>query len=743
MSDFDELNPSDYVNKSLYRLDLDSESSKDDILGFINAHYKQLMQSPRDLNRLCNQNEDLAFYSGYACPLGNKNALIVTETGATNLNRRKKFTKIALNHLKDIVDNLVSRSIVRKPNYTVYPKNEFLMNEKGKARTAKKFLASKSQETDFVSVHTQHIFHTYMFGESYLEVFWNPYKGPLLVDDKKLRDKVPLLDSDGKPTKNKDGKVIQLDSRQKIGDVDIRLIDPRRIITPKENCFEDCEWVIIYENISVDKLRQRYPDQAADISPHKDLEIFDSGCMEYVKDPNSTLLFKLYHRATPEMPKGRVILTTPTAILLNDEYPHETVIDQDLFPVIQLRLEDLPDTERGGKSIISMGKHLQLAINNLINTQVRNVALFPPIRVWEEGSVDKDKLRLGSPTDITYRKNRAPPKVLTTESVSQPTILLINMLTERLMQLSNVLPISRGETIPNTESRLMLDFFKDQELAQSLPMDEKVKISLISIAKLWIAIAADEYKDSEKKKRMIKYFGERNSLVQSDLNIKDLKIPFDINIEILNTFADTFQGKVQQITQLLQIVPNALTPAKILDILELGNPDELLDSATAAVDLAEKEINELLEGKEVPPPQRYVDLVPYYEQYFRALQKSEIRSILPDLYDPSRDSELLKGNEQIAQRLLDQVAAIELMISEAIENMEAQGILNEIGKSPLRLEVMTRFPTFPTVLKTDSVETVDPFDIEDNVIPNQPSQQLPLEGPVLDNEGTPPGNPIT
>ena len=189
------VNSADYVNKPLYTIDLNDPESNDELLNFINAQYSLLSNCPADISRVCNQNEDMAFFAGYACPLGSKDSVILTDTGGYTLRKKRNFTKIGLTFLTDIVHNLVSRSVLRKPNFLVIPKNEFLMNEKGKARTAKKFLTAQIQDPAFQKMFPRHIANMYIFGESYLEVFWNSDKGPMQPSD---GEKVPLLDSEGK-----------------------------------------------------------------------------------------------------------------------------------------------------------------------------------------------------------------------------------------------------------------------------------------------------------------------------------------------------------------------------------------------------------------------------------------------------------------------------------------------------------------------------------------------------------------
>lgn len=702
-----------YLHKQLYTIDLDDEESNPEVLNWLNAQFSYYYKEGR--SNLDNLNDNLAMYLGF-CPGSQTSAglqLMATENTA-HFRRRRNYTRLRLNHIKDVIENLVARYTIKKPTFLPYPKYSDLYSDRRRINDVKKFLKAKSQETKFSLVHQELIRQTFIFGEGFLEVFWNPDIGPDMFDSDEKREKIPLKDENDNTMQDAEGNDIIISKKLKLGDVDLRLWDPRYVVVPPARSYKEAPWVLLLDFQPTEKVKLDYPDSASDIRPTSNLDLLDTSTMALKELKNHTLVYKLYHRATPEMPDGRYICGTPECITHNEVLPAKTLIEQDLFPIIQLTDYTPPSSSRGtAHSVMNTGKPLQSAINNIANRLVTNVAKFYSTLVMEQGAVDQDQLLSGIQTVLQVKRGRGEPKYISPAAIPQDIYNFLDNLTKRLMQLSNVSPISRFETIPNTESRVMLDFYKDQEISQSSTMDDKTTEALLETARTLLAFAADKYQGSEadKKKRSVLVIGNRNSFLQEPFDVTSLKEPYDIALEITNSFSETFQGKLQEMRDLIAIAPNALTQAKILDTLEIAGADEFVDTVTGAIDLAKDDINDLLESKPVKPPQKYIDLVPYYEEFLKVLQKPEVRKLLPDIDISVINPTLLDERQTIGYNLLSHVGTIEMLLIEGIANQRANNVLDpQTGLTPLQSQLSLRFPMFPSVYVPDPQLPVNPLD---------------------------------
>ena len=693
--------------RPLYTIDLDSKSSEKELKSFI----KELI----DYDKRClsthkyDQAENLQFFLGRgpsASSVKNKDAQFAGSLGIAPSLRLDRFRPMTVNHLKDITDNQVAQLAAPKSAFFMNPRNSNDVTLHNKVQIAKKTLETILYERNFELIKERWIRESKIFGESFLLIFWDENLGAINEFAKENEGK-ELLDKDGSPLKDKSGNIVKVDPLMRNGDVNIKVIDPRSMVIQPANSFEEAEWVIIEDFEFSEKLRFKYPDKASEIKDQMKVEEYDSLSNKYNKVSGRTLVYTLYHRPCPELPKGRIIKYTDDTILENRALPHASLYEENLFPIVPLFDTQVHGSPRGfAGSIYAPGKPLQVAINNLYTISLRNIAKFPPLRLWPKGSLDPDQMRTGAPMDVRFDQNKGTPKFQAVEPISQSIPLLIDRLTQRLMQITNVLPISRGETIPNTESRLMLDFFAQKEREHNAPAVKKINNALTKAAQIILAIASDMYDDEA---RFAKVFGRRSKFEFQRISKEDLEIPVDIHIRPMDAFPSSPEGKLTHLTQLLQTFPGLVTPQQALDLLEMGDPEQLYDSQTASIDLAKVEIDSLLKGEDVPPPQPWLDLIPYYATYRDALQIPEIRSITPHVFDPN--------DESIGGKILSQVMAIESILWEKQKN-------NQV----LAQELAMRFKEFPSVFSPEPIQIVDPFEVGENVIP----QELlpPPEGPI-------------
>ena len=717
------VSPSRYLGRPLYVYNLEDPDCEKELLNYINAHYKDFTEGDIGSERRRDQTDNFAAYLGFSADIPKE--VLLSESGPV-YHRRTPFKKLRTHPIKYLTDELVARFVNNKPNYQIYTVNRNVLEEKEKTRTAMVVAKSIFSTSENNNKFKEFVRQAVIFAESYIEVFWNVDKGEAIGSEK-----IELINESGYPELDSEGNPIVIKRKISLGDYDLRLRDPRQTITQKADTFEESEWVILFSYEPVEKLRLAHSEKAKQIRSTPGLEDLDSSTMRYRDYGNHTILYKMYHRPTAEMPGGRLIEATPDVVLRNTVLPHKTLADKELFPVIQLRAVKAIGSERGIKSMVSQGKGLQLAKNNLLSMAIRNLVSFPPFRTWESGSMDPDKLRMSVPTDITYHRGGRPPEVSVSHVLSNEQLQLMNMIDQDLHKIFTVSPVSIGDTMPNMRSREMFDFVEEQESKQTFPIEDDIRSALIQIVQVVFAIVADEYLPSQKEKRQIRYFGARNKFMQEAFDTENLKEVFDIRIDTAGKLADTFQGKVQQLSSLMKILPpGTLSSNWIIDKFELGDVEEVLNVITGGADLARSHVARILNGKEAKSPQKWIDLVPYYEEFMKKLQSPEVLEILDESGYPAyfkkgmrNPEESLKGNDLIAFRLLDQINSVESMLLDAAQQQEAKGIVDPTtGISPLRGQLIAKFPAFPTVYEPDSRAPINP--LEEPAVPDQPGESL-------------------
>ncbi len=719
-----------------------------DLLLWLNDLYLFRCSDGDECQRIEKQTTHLALYLNYS-PANSQRAFSANSSGSLRIFEKRDYYHLIDPLIKDIVNNWVSRITARRPTFAVTPQRSDDPVIKVKASKSRALLEAKFQEQHSAEMDEMNVRNLFIFGESYLEVFWDPSIGPLDKDVQKY------LDSDEDEAYKDLGKIAD---QIRIGDVGFKLHDPRNVIVQRARSYKEADWVLLLEAHPTDCLKAKYVEYADRITETNHTRVFGHDILSPSYERGQTILFKFYHRPTLECPQGYIVEATPDIILKRCQLPAKRWIKNARFPVLQAVDLELLGSSRGSAStIMDATVSGQIALNNLWIQALTNIALFSPKLLLQKGSVDVNHLRIGDRNIVQYGKSQAPPSIMAQEVVSQSHLLMIDKLRDRIQKTANVMPVTRGESMPNVESRRMLDFVAEQQTMQSIPKDTQHARFLKDWATLTLELMADKYEGDTQ--RTVQYFGKNKRTERLDVTGEDLQVDVDIFIDNGNAFTGTLQGKMQQIQEIMQIVPGYYTPAEIVDILEIGSADKVKDDITATIDNAQQEIKDLLQGKKIQAPRRTLDLLTYYDTYVREINKKEVKELIPDIHEPHKKD---PGNQ-----ILTQIAAIEMLILEMMD--EKAGEMNtplgaipvkkadvdfyapQLGVPPqgvtLRKYLSGRHPEFPRVYKPDALSPVNPFEIEEQAIqaPIDPQQgqqgaipEPSVEGP---NPSTLQGNP--
>lgn len=683
--------------KPLYDIDYEDD---DELLKWIDIQYNFRAVNSDELNRIDSQSTSLALFLNLVPD--NKRLFSGSPSGNLSVFQRKQCMPVVEPMLNSIVTSWVSRLGDRKPQYFVFPKESDDPAEKGKAKTIKEVLEHQAQKNNHETMSSMALQHMFVFGEAYLEVFWDPDVGPL----------DPVIQKD---LEERGGEALEdlgdLAEGMRIGDVGSTLHDPRNVIVQPAKAYKDAEWVILMEVKPISQLRHEFPDLDKELQSKNGIQLFRDFGLDVDIAAGHTILYKLYHRANKHMPKGRVIWAVPDAVLKNEDLPCPRLIKNQRFPVLQLTDTDIWGYSRGfAGTVMESIKTALIALNKLWLSALMNIAMNPPKLAVQEKSVDSSRLRTGERNLLYYKRGYETPKLLVQEMVSQGHMLLMDKLRQRILNLANVEQIHEGVSRPNVESADMLEIFNERELEKSQPKDIKYKRFLEDWAKLIIDFVADKYEDEEE--RTIQYFGRLNKRVRKKLKVDDLDIDVDVHVQSSTGRAKTLEGRVRTIQSILQLAPGSLTQAEIIDQLEIGSPEKAYDSITNAIDTAEEDIVNILSGKEVPSPKRYQDLLTYYGVYRRELQKAQIRDLLPEVYEP--------GGKGVGNRFLDQVASIERLLMDILAEKGSQPIyspeIETVGITFSQI-LFGRYPDFPAVFQPEPISPINPLEVDDEGLP--------------------------
>lgn len=720
------------VNRPFYTIE--DMSSDEEKLRWINEIYEWHRMDGEECQRIRHQTDLSALYLDL-CPVDNR-ILTVTSQGGINIAYdRREYGYLIDPVIHYAVENWTSRMTARKPSFAALARDvkDTLKLEKAKILQA---VTNAYFRRDWVlETRTDHTRQAFMKGESYVEVFWDERSGPLIPE---IQAK---LDADGLSSLDEIG---QDSPHMTQGDVRSRVLDARNVITDRADSYELTEWAIIKDAIPTEKVKFMYPDQADDILSSDHPSVFLDGRLSGYQGTDRTLVFTFYHRPCLEIPKGKIIKATKEVILEENDFPSLQWVKSRYFPILQLTDHSPIGSNRGYASTVMDNMYPgQMHLQSLWKQALMNAAYHSPKLFVQAGSLDLNQLNTPNRSVVSWKKGYEKPFQNYQEYISQGHLLLMDKLRSNLLKNANIQPISHGDSMPNMESRQLFDAVKEQENAQSVPKDVKETRFLKEWAKGVMMLMAD--KMAENETRVMTYFGKLNRHEKVTFSGKDLQIEADIFVDTASAFSGTIASKMQTIMQIDQMLPGFYTPAEKVENLELGSPEKVLDDATASQESARLDIERIMSGKDVRPPDRTKNLVAYYDILRKEISRPEIQELLPESHDPNSDS--------IGNRILTQVSAVELELMSILDQSgpmdpttgatvgtrgDMPVFMPQLGIEqplPLRNYLYGKYPGFPAVYSPDTKKLPNPMEVQQEAI-----AQLPTDN-NLEESGNPPGNP--
>lgn len=535
---------------------------------------------------------NILWYTGEYMRLYEQRSLI---PGKLEKPLQKRILPRVFNHLYDITEQRVSRLSRYKPSFDTVPTNRETKDYKV-ARLIKVALQAfqRRVQMDFLMQELER--WAAVCGEVYLGTEWNPHIG----DRKGFR------------------------SVERIGDVDAYIKPPWTVFPAPKSRYEDVDWAIdIKEVIHIDEARKKYDKPSLEPDNKKNIFSFNEDIDE--KREDEVVVWRVIQLPNNYSPNGGVCTIVNDTIVEEryDNYPYSHYG----FPWERHTDIDVPG-RLFAISFYQQLKPLQNVYNRLTSIMVRNALLVGHPHIMMRKGAAKIEAFGNSATIIEYSSPEAP-SIVTFNSIPQEFFQLRKEVKEEMGQISGIQGVSRGAPPSGVRAASMLKFYEEQEeqraSTQIIKHNELVRRIYLKVA----SIIGDYYPTSSKE-RLIRVVGKENQyLIES---FQDSKISSEYDVIIVNStgFSESMAARLEEVQTLLQVAPNLLSPEQIADVLELKNPQKAYDISTAALKEAEEENQIVLDGKKIPGPQPYQDLVVHWRTHMILLNSMTWERNVPD-----------------------------------------------------------------------------------------------------------------
>lgn len=569
-------------------------------------------------DRAYNQVRNVRFYNGVQM-------LQERDTRTIDWDRRpiNKTGMFVLNHARDLINQVVNRIMRYNPAVNVLPVNNEYTDRIG-ARVGKRVADHIFRLNDMRDVAENSVREAKLCGESYMIVDYDPFTGDLDPQYDLMQEVLavdPNIDF-----QNSAGQEVLLQMVKRVGEVRFRQPLPWMVFLHPAARWKDVEYCFIGSMKHMDELRAENPGvDFSNIKPTSLPRATSGTVPKGYKYGDWVVEYEFYHIGHRFLDEGAYCRFIPGVLLKHEPLP----FSHRGLPLA--RFTDIDDPfGLHGLSILDDLRPPLVLFNRLANLMYRNVAIGAHPKMFvPNGSCNFNSLANGMLVveyDPPYE-----PKLVSFNTIGAEVFQLSEKVMSWAQQFSGVFGISRGETIPNARAGSILSFYEEQEEQREGSQIKKYNSFIERVATLSLGTAGDFYSPDDG--RTIRVVGKNNQYkVYKIQDVSKLSGPYDIIAQRTTALAESKQGRIDQISTLSSAPlagpseagkPGLFTREQILRMLEVADLPAFFEAATAAVDAAESENEDIYEGREVAPPEEWHQHLVHWNVHYQFIQSRE------------------------------------------------------------------------------------------------------------------------
>lgn len=529
--------------------------------------------------------------------------------------------RIVINHVFNMVETKVAKMSRFKPAIAVIPNNNEWF-DKCNTKTVKILVDSRWHEADMDELvrHLQRA--SYVFGHSYMKVFWNKDIGPEVPELKELEEMgidLFAVNENGERILDREGKEIPLRRDARLGDVDYQVKTPDMVLFEERKNIQESTYCHDLEWFPVEEVRADYP-MVEKIEPSSEFK-FDLETMTEKHAEHEVMVVETHFRPTKYFPKGLIIKWEQNNILEIKEFPYK----HKKLPYVCLKDIEVTN-EMMGRSFIQNIKQPQRHFNSLASGVARNHGLAnAPKWIMPAGSCRFADL--GNDITVVEYKGPVPPRLESFSPTSPEVFNYMDKLKGMIMESSEITGLSMGQPPAGIRAGVALQFMDEQEQERHNNAVAKRSKAIREIFKMTAILQQQFYKDEDG--RMIRIIGKDNKYLLRPFRSADLTTSWDIREQNSSALPETKTARIQSIIDLKMYFPTLLKDEQVASMLDLGTSDEFMDHATVAVKAMESENDTILSGQPTPEPKPWEDLIIHWKGHLKVLQERTFKEEVP------------------------------------------------------------------------------------------------------------------
>lgn len=428
-----------------------------------------------------------------------------------------------------------------------------------------------------------------IFGEGYMHVCWNQNNGELKGYVNGETDE-PLTPTDILTTDPKHINAVH------DGDVEITAHEPVDVIRDvRLQNYRSRDWLIVRTFKNKFDVAAQFPEYADEIKrmegPYLNLKNHYRQVVlpSYLSDVVPVYMF--YHSKSPALPDGRVVMFIENGrVLLDNALPYEHI------PVYRISGEDRIGTPFGNSPANDL-MPLQEAVDMELSTVLTNHQTFGVQNVMTPKGSGLTVTELqGGMKLVEYDPVAGKPEPLNLCQTPPEIFNMLNLLQQMMGTVSGTnSPTNPTAGLGKDASGAAMALYQSQAIEFNSPLQVSYAQLLEDFGTGLIQIL----KTFAKTKRILTVVGKANRSSVLEFQGTDLSNIERVVVETGNPMAKTVEGKMQIAQMLLQA--HVITDADmLLDLLETGNIDPMIQGKESELLNIQAENESLSDGEQVP-----------------------------------------------------------------------------------------------------------------------------------------------
>lgn len=622
----------------------------------------------------------------------------------TNSEVKKRLVqKIVINVLSEANRVRASRILKYKPAVAILPTNDEL-SDKVAAASCEKLKDHIWYEQRFDGEKLPEIVTAKgPMGECFLFILWNPELGDLHAEYKKSEafakeqnlERVPLLNGEGKPDVDEQGRPIYVDKPVRNGDVEYKVVYTLDCLFQRHPTrkLENAEFVFYREAMSVEAARLKWPKAADKIKGNKDTQFFDMEELATRTNANEVYVWTFYHRRTEELDGGRMVVFTEDGLLENKEFPYS----HRKLPCVRW-VEKKNPGEQHGVSFFDELRGPAGAFNNLTNMILRNEVLVGhPKWMMPAGAAKIEEL--GNAITVVQYKGPQAPQLVQANPTGQGAYQLRSTLQEEFFRQADISRTGNGEPPAGVTAAVAMQYLAELEAERWNEPVLHHNESVLQTVIMTLAVCGDYYDVTDK--RMMRIQGKDDQWQSEFLDIAVLSKDYDVRIQSSSALPESKSARIETLLFLAEKFPDQVDPEQVMDMFDLAQNKKFIKEATLSLRAAEAENEMCLSGKDIAAPENFEDQLVHWKSHVRKMREWSFKNRTP---------------EKLRKALEDHVMAHEMLI------------VQMATQNPGLLQLLATLPGFPLFFKPGPLPSAAPVSPEEDMLQEAPmGPEAPIE----------------